>query len=424
VPYFPSNTFDRIVILDPPGSAYDDTILSLDLRMFDLTTSYGRTGSHEVNMLNFAEFLRNRPDLAEEQILAVMSADRFLPDLSRILRDMPHNVSLYAVSRRRIDVVHERFVTHGVPAGITADEFTAKIRGHLAKLVGEQPEGGNFNPASQPFPTAEVSLSSLAELAAVEEPWGVLTTDLGGLPLNAVYRLKPESRALVVMNQSALGGRENGLPKFQRWKWVEDIHASTLVLNDPTLYVADDILCGWFVGTEDVDLVPLFTDAVTVLAAQLGVPDNRIIFYGGSAGAFTSLSMAAELPCSLAVVDIPQTDLFTYHIPSVIDRLAQECFQSDNRENVAADLRYRFNVVERFRRLGRCPEFIYYQNTWDVTHVNSQYLSFRDAVDADFPNHKGRFETYEFRHPLKGGHVPMSRRDTVAVINDALESRA
>ncbi|MFI7481961.1 prolyl oligopeptidase family serine peptidase [Kocuria sp. M1R5S2] len=422
--YFPDVTFDFIVTIDPAGTPYEAYITAQDLGPLDLTSRYERTASREINALRAAGLREDGSVAAGAAVLVVMSADRALPDLVRISSYLPENWYLYCLSRSLVRTHRPRCLFQATPSDISDRDFRLKVGGHLQRLVSQQPIGSPFNPDTPPFPRARADCHDLPDIVRQGTARGVATVRSLGFRMDAMYTLRPDTRKLVIVNQSALSRKNQPLPIFQRWKWAPDIEATTLVLNDPTLYVSERIECGWWVGTQELDYVPLFSRAVGRLAAELDVPLEDVVFYGGSAGAFASLAMAAELPGSRAVVDIPQTDLRTYHIKSAINVLAQECFGVPDRSQIPEEYAYRLSVLERFRRLGRCPEFVYYQNTHDVTHVVDQYLEFAEQLQESFPHHRGEYRTYELNHPVKGGHTPLPRRTTVHVINDALERTA
>lgn len=419
--YFPDVTFDFIVTIDPVGTPYDAYITALDLGHLDLTERYQRTASQEINASRAAALRAEGSVDDSVAVLVVMSAERVLPDLDRITAGLPTNWHLYCLSRTPVRAQRDRCLFGSTPASTSGQEFRLKVGGHLQRIASEQPVGSPFNPASPTFPRTRVECSDLTDIAHQNPASGVATVRSLGFRLDAMYNLRPGTEKLVIVNQSALGRQNLELPIFQRWKWAPDINATTLVLNDPTLYVSERIDCGWWVGTTELDYVPPFSRAVGRLAAELGVPREDIVFYGGSAGAFSSLAMAAELPGSRAVVDIPQTDLRTYHIKSAINVLAQDCFGVPDRSQIPEEFAHRFSVFERFRRVGHCPDFVYCQNTHDATHVVGQYLEFADKLDEFFPGHRGQYRTYELNHPVKGGHIPLPRRSTVQIINSVLE---
>ena len=421
--YFPDVTFDFIVTIDPAGTPFDSYISALDLGHLDLTSQYQRTASQEINALRAAALHAGGTVDDSAAVLVVMSVEQHaLPDLDRIIACLPDTWRLYCLSRATAKSDNPRHILQAVPADITGQSFRLRAGGHLQRIVAEQAIGSPFNPATPPFPRTRVECSDLSNIARQGSTSGVATVRSLGFRLDAMYNLRPETGKLVIVNQSALSRQNLELPIFQRWKWAPDIHATTLVLNDPTLYVSERIECGWWVGTKEFDYVPPFSRAVGRLAAELDVPLEDVVFYGGSAGAFASLAMAAELPGSRAVVDIPQTDLRTYHIKSAINVLAQDCFGVPGTAHVPEELAHRLSVIERFRRLGRCPEFVYYQNTHDRAHVVDQYLRFAEELEKLFSDHGGQFKTYELNHPVRGGHTPMPRRATVNAVNAALES--
>ena len=105
---------------------------------------------------------------------------------------------------------------------------------------------------------------------------------------------KKESTKLVVMLQGAIDRTKIQLPIFQRWSWAEDIEASVLILNDPTLF-GNDLRLGWWQGEEEQYAIPSAGEFIKLVIDKLGYSVKDLLFFGSSAGGFSALMMAGHL---------------------------------------------------------------------------------------------------------------------------------
>lgn len=88
-----------------------------------------------------------------------------------------------------------------------------------------------------------------------------------------------------------------------------------MFLSDTALEGHDDLELAWFTGNAKDDLTSRYAELVQNVAEQLGA--KKIVFMGGSGGGFASLSLAAKVPGSRALVFNPQTVIRNYWNKSV-----------------------------------------------------------------------------------------------------------
>ncbi|MBE6488417.1 MAG: hypothetical protein E7Z86_06870 [Methanosphaera stadtmanae] len=98
-------------------------------------------------------------------------------------------------------------------------------------------------------------------------------------------------------------------PWFNRWSWNFD-EFSTIHYNDPSLYLYNDKMdAGWGLGTPEDWFLEDIKDILVQLFKKFGFKNENVIFYGSSAGGFTSLQLGIMIKQTNVLADIPQLNL-------------------------------------------------------------------------------------------------------------------
>lgn len=223
---------------------------------------------------------------------------------------------------------------------------------------------------------------------------------------------KTESSNLVVMLQGAVDRTKVQLPVFQRWSWAEDIEASVLILNDPTLF-GNDLRLGWWQGSEEHYAIPSACEFIKLVVEKLGFSLKDVLLFGSSTGGFSALMMAGHLQGSMAIVNNPQTNIMKYR-EEHIQYFLQTKFRGMSPKEAFDRYPTRFSVSEFFKGIHYIPRIVYYQNVKDPFHFETQYIPFvrelyQSAID---PN---EFQSVLYTHDW--GHFPLERVKTVSIIN-------
>ncbi|MBQ6443465.1 MAG: hypothetical protein IJJ11_02155 [Methanosphaera sp.] len=142
-----------------------------------------------------------------------------------------------------------------------------------------------------------------------------------------------ESDKLTVLGSGAFNkekGYDRTGPWFNRWSWTFD--DSTLYYHDPTLYLADDIYGPWGLGTPETWYLEKISIITSKIAEVMGVRNNDILFYGSSAGGFTSLMLSIMVKDSVCLAEVPQFDITSWG--SFWRPLKNASFDMDDKEFV------------------------------------------------------------------------------------------
>lgn len=405
----------------------DQYIESLQLASRDLSDWVARTEVTSENLMGLIEKWSAAPTPGNccVFISAWGEGPEFLREIAAL--ELPTGLYVVIISPVYISVRIEQLRVIGAKAS-TDREFRGRVGGHMARFLRMQPPESAFSGAKPKFSFPVVKGGQHDQWLPILGENQQVSLDMLGHRLDLLSMLREDSSSLLVIEQSAVGrDGDRKPPFFQRWTWAEDfVGGSVIVLNDPLLYQSDSLKAGWWFGTRDHDLVHACVETVRRATSKLGLSDRDVVFYGGSAGGFSALHMAAAMPGAKAVADIPQIDMRTYHARVAADSAAKAAFGVHGIGDVPEHLLHRIDVIERFKHEKHVPTFLLLQNLRDSTHVVSQYADFVRRLSELNRVESWARAPYEVRaysawNLNKGGHFPLSRTDSMAEVNSFVE---
>ena len=417
-----------VASIDAPGNSIDAYIETFQIHRHDLSRNFDRDDDVLGNLRSFADYWSGA-EADDEAVLFVVDAstDGAL-DLQAVAQALPPRTSLVALVRSYRSIEDERLHVVGIPTD-DPKEFANRVGGHLSRFMRMQPPGSPFKPAKSEFPGGRWEFDSLSAYEPHIGDGGHVVINADGIKYEFLTQLDPDSKVLIVFGQSALVRSTVQLPIFQRWSWAQDIPgASYISVNDPNMYLDETLNAGWWFGTSSRDTVREFAGIVARAAEKLSLRPEQIVFTGGSAGGFSSFQMAACLPGSRVVVDIPQIDMRAYSLQGEANNAARVAFGVDSIQDVPDDLLHRVDVTHRFRLEQHIPDYLYLQNLRDTTHILRHFQYFMDSTlrmshDHKWALHKAEIELYSAWNVNRGGHFPLNRADTMERIRRFMEWR-
>ncbi|MET3352000.1 UNVERIFIED_ORG: hypothetical protein ABID57_003713 [Arthrobacter sp. UYEF1] len=410
---------DHLVVLDRPGGVIDKYIESFQLEHINISNEIQRSSDPLLNAQRYNELVTKR--YSGKNVVRLMTTEHDdVPVEALALVSLPGVRTIVFTRNYRVSSF-ENVTVQGIPVDPDVN-FDAKVGGHISRIIREQPAGSPINPTSLPFPTNHRSYGAMAQYVPVPDERHTVSLDVDGVKYDFFSDIRTGTKKLFVFGQSALNRSLVELPVFHRWKWMLDLDGSAIALNDPTLYLDEGIDAGWWIGTKDRDYVREASRIVGAIAASLNLRSEDVIFYGGSAGGFSSFHMAACLPGSRVVADIPQIDLRKYHLSLAIDAAVRAGLGWSSRLEVPEEYLHRIDVIERFKYEKHVPDFLYLQNLKDGTHFKTHFVDFQTRLDSLRSQHEwaqssGTYETYSAWNLVRGGHFPLGRFDTMRYLN-------
>lgn len=225
-------TINFVACIDPPNSAFDKYINMLQIDHLDISSKYSRTNSRALNIRFLCDFVKENK-ISNLLILMSLPTEKFQQETYAPF--IPPNSKLYCVLEKFISIEEHNMVLQGVPRGLSIFDFENKVGSHLTRIVNNQPVGSPLNAASMDFPKSQYKIKKIREIVSLPESRGTAVLIEQGVQFDFLYNIKKE-RSLVIIGQSAISRKDVNLPVFHRWKWADELEATTIVLNDPTLY--------------------------------------------------------------------------------------------------------------------------------------------------------------------------------------------
>lgn len=237
-----------------------------------------------------------------------------------------------------------------------------------------------------------------------------------------ILKLEKKTDELIIVGSGALGNRpfDRSRPLYHRHSW--NFKRSTIYYNDPTYYVDDVIKGAWCFGTKENYYLKKIATILDILIHKLNIDYENVLFYGSSAGGFTSLILATLFKGTLCLADIPQIYVDRYKSKfRQLDgwRPLKEYYYGDEitDEEFLELHKFRLNFVELCKK---------------EKYIPNAYMVLDCSVDLDF-----KTQYTPFFHELNSlpfsetsnwikliingknqGHVSVPQKETLKLIDD------
>ena len=249
----------------------------------------------------------------------------------------------------------------------------------------------------------------------------IVTLHKGGMRYDYFFN-REGNENLIVLMPSALSSRDV-VPKFSRWSWMKDIECfDSICVSDPTLFLDDEILGGWFQGNKNNWVLEEVVSHIYLMATYSGY--KNIVFHGSSLGGFSAIQSVIlmkrnhELDASF-LVENPQIDLRVYQWKRHRDAIARVSYGEKTLEDVGIEFNDRLNVIETFKSHWKeesAPVGIVVSKESDSHHHYQHVIPFFDFIKSkSFGSIELKFISKE---KDKSGHTPLNKENFLAVLRD------
>ena len=235
-----------------------------------------------------------------------------------------------------------------------------------------------------------------------------------------LLNFKSNNDKLLILGSGALGNRkfDRSRPYIERHSW--DFKQSTIHYNDPTYYVDDHIKGGWGVGTENNYYLEKISVILEILIKKLNLKRKNVLFYGSSAGGFTSLILATLVKGTMSLSDIPQ--IYVHKYISLRGQgggwkiIREFGFPDISDDEFLKLFSYRLDFIEMAKRENYVPNAYLVLDCSVDLDFNTQYVPFLESLN-ELPFN-------EFSNRLKliitgrnKGHSALSKDDSIHLID-------
>ncbi|WP_158644702.1 hypothetical protein [Paracoccus jeotgali] len=204
------------------------------------------------------------------------------------------------------------------------------------------------------------SLADLAEAALDVDTLFALKD--GELPIDCMFK-KGQGEVLFVFFNAALSPSANHvLPVFSWMKTASVLSGSKLFISDPTLFLSDEILLGWYLGSGTYPTQGVLEAIIRIVQKRSGA--KKLAFVGSSGGGFAALYFASRFSEAIAYVNAPATNLIAHHNPKSIRVFSKFALGGGN----IADFPGVVNLTEKAPAAG--AKMYITQNRGDQTYIS------------------------------------------------------
>lgn len=203
-----------------------------------------------------------------------------------------------------------------------------------------------------------------------------LITIINNVKYEFLITLKDNSEKLLIIGSGALSPtskHDRSRPYFNRHSWK--FNESTICYNDPTLYIDDDLLGPWGVGTIDDWYLEKIAMIIKEIAKNIHIKNENLLFYGSSSGGFCSLLLSTLIKDSYSLAEIPQFNLKTNWRKHYL-LLIKHCFNGLPEKEILERWSYRLKVIDLIKKEKYIPNaFLLLDYSYEAD-VEMQYAPF------------------------------------------------
>ena len=210
-------------------------------------------------------------------------------------------------------------------------------------------------------------------------------TDYQSGTLRIAARLEPrlKSDRLTVILNGYCDRTTHTPPAFVWWPEGSETWGHILRISDPSLFLSDWINASCFLGTEAENPIPAVVQHTKQVAHQLGVPENRVTYFGHSGAGFGAIQCAIYHREASALTVNPILDIEQYKKYNFANAMVGVFRPDAQFDEIIRDYPERFSITEAIRRarndrLKVCLGII--QNVFDTHHYTKHFIPFCKSV--------------------------------------------
>lgn len=268
----------------------------------------------------------------------------------------------------------------------------------------------------------EIDYSQLEEFKILMDTPFTLCVNRDGVQYDFLIKIREKAENLLFMGSGAFNPDKFNPPVFQRFAWIEDFNDSLIYYNDPTLYLKK-ITLGWGNGTKERHYLEEMSEIAQILINKLNYSNEKVYFYGSSAGGFMSLMLAGFVKGTTAIVNNPQTFVMNYY-PRPVSEMLQASYPGMEQKEVVEQFAKRLDVIEFYKSINYVPTIHYLQNIVSIPDIERHLTPFikglKDFSDKIFKENI----VIELYANSEQGHSPVGKKETIDYINKIINNKA
>lgn len=237
-----------------------------------------------------------------------------------------------------------------------------------------------------------------------------------------LIRFSSNNKNLICFGSGAFDPKKISPPIYNRFSWQTQFDESVIYYNDPTLYInpkvplkwgATNLSLGWGVGKSEEWYLSIIADIIHSLALKKNIKHENILFFGSSGGGFTSIILATLIKNSAAMANNPQ--IFCKNLKDHFDNIIKTCFDDLDSETALTQYKYRFDVIEMFKRENYIPPITYLLNVNSEIDLLDHFVPFINSLPSLKFDNRVNVVLYQSED---GHNGVMDKEETIKMIKD------
>lgn len=202
-----------------------------------------------------------------------------------------------------------------------------------------------------------------------------------------------------------------------RISWAEEVTSNCIFIDDPTIHNSN-LSIGWGIGRPDHYYLNDISLIIRKILSLYGIEDEKVMYYGSSAGGTMSLLLGSKHIGSKVLVNNPQMRTDKFLSGRTIGDIRETFFENYSEDEFFNEFKERLSVPYAFKKNQYIPQVIYLFNRKAYGDYGIQFKLFiEDMKNYELELDKINIIIY---NNIKLGHNPISKEASITYINTYL----
>lgn len=241
-----------------------------------------------------------------------------------------------------------------------------------------------------------------------------------GVKFHFSLALKNQYESAVIFSNGAINREKKNPPIYMRSSWAEDVTSNCIFIDDPTIHNSN-LSIGWGIGRPDHYYLNDISLIIRKILSLYGIEDEKVMYYGSSAGGTMSLLLGSKHIGSKVLVNNPQMRTDKFLSGRTICDIRETFFENYSEDEFFNEFKERLSVPYAFKNNQHIPQTIYLFNRKAYGDFEIQFKSFiEDMKDLELELDRINIIMY---NDDKLGHNPINKDSSISYINTYLENK-
>lgn len=241
-----------------------------------------------------------------------------------------------------------------------------------------------------------------------------------GVDFHFKLSLKNQFESAIVFSNGAINREKKNPPIYMRSSWSDEINSNCIFIDDPTIHNSN-LSIGWGIGRPNHYYINDISVILQKILALCGIYDDKVMYYGSSAGGTMSVMLGVKHKGSRVMVNNPQMRTDKFLSGRTIREIREKFFPEYSEEDFLKEFKERISVPYAFKVNQYIPQIMYLFNRKAYGDYGIQFKTFI-AEMKEYELELDRINIIMYSDE-KLGHNPINKDSSVAYLNTYLENK-